>query len=595
MSWLEKSRKLLQDASSPFGIKASLTNLDNYGAIFTRDAVMAGIAGVLLKDKIIIEGFIQTVSRLKELQGKQGQIASNFTIVNGTVEKVSFGTLSPKIDSCSWYLIGVGLLIREGLVEKEAFKASAEKTIDLLEGIEYNGKHLMYIPKGGNWADEYTYEGYILYDQLLRAWGLSLLGTNYEVKEWTDKSHAILTCIEEQYRDDKNEYLDASFYPGGAFKKFDLAAHALLGIVFGKKHPFVGQSLDWIIDEFIQKEKLPPAFYPVIEEGDAEWETLRGYHLFAFKNKPHHYHNGGIWWIWLGWLSVALSFWDKKAALKQLQELSFDYLNGLDDFDFDEYVAADDLMPHGTRQLCYTATGIIFLILSENPVAFSKLKIPEMPLIKESLSIKDAYFELSTELADALENKSLLDKDKLVIGICGESGSGKSVTATCLQIELEKRNISSIILHQDSYFWLPPKENHEKRKSDLNWVGSNEVRMELLQSHIGQFKSHEEKITVPVVDYEKNIFSEHQTIIKDKSVLIVEGVYALLLDQLDCKIFMERTYKDTLLKRKKRTREVYDPFVEQVLEIEHIIVKPLQGMADLVVKKNYSVSVKDEK
>ncbi len=595
MDWLKRSKELLQTASTPYGIKASLEDRDNYGAVFTRDAVMAGIAGVLLNDEIIIEGFKQSLIQLKKLQGKQGQIPSNFTVKDGKVVKVSFGTLSPKIDSCSWYLIGVGLLLQEEVIAQADFKSSVEQCLHLLEAIEFNGKHLMYIPKGGNWADEYAYEGYVLYDQVLRAWGLSMVAANFGVQEWADKSNAILACIEKQYKKGDKEYLNASFFPGGDFEKFDLAAHTLLGIVFGKKQDFVETSLDWIIKTFIEKEKFPPAFYPTIEKEDVEWEPLRKYHLFAFKNKPHHYHNGGIWWIWLGWLSVALSFWDKKAALKKLEELSFDYLNGRDHFEFDEYVAADDLKPYGTKQLCYSATGIIFLVLAKNNFDFTKLKTKEKPLINESLILKEEYFELSAGLADDLAKQALLDKNKLVIGVCGESGSGKSVTAKCLQIELEKRNISSVILHQDSYYKLPPKENHEKRKSDLSWVGSNELQMELLQSHIEQFKAEQEKIIVPVVDYEKNIFKEHQTIIKNKTVLIVEGVYAFLLEQLDYKIFMERTYQETLVKRKSRTREVYDPFVEKVLDIEQSIIQPLQDLADVVVTKDYALAISDRK
>ncbi len=593
--WLKRSRDLLQAAATPHGIKASLENRDNYGAVFTRDAVMAGIAGVLLNDSVIIEGFKQSLIHLKKIQGQQGQIASNFRVKDGEIVKVSFGTLSPKIDSCTWYLVGVGLLTQEGVIEQEAFRSSVEKCVDLLEGIEYNGKHLVYVPKGGNWADEYAYEGYILYDQVLRAWGLSLVGANFGVQKWTDKSNAILSCMKEQYQADNQAYLNASFFPGGVFGRFDLAAHTLLGIVFGKEHAFVEQSLDWLIETFLENNKFPPAFYPTIEEEDPEWGPLSKYHLFAFKNKPHHYHNGGIWWIWIGWLSISLSLWDKKSALKKLEDLSFAYLNKTDHFEFDEYLAADDLKPYGTKQLCYTATGIIFLTLSKNNFDFSKLKIKEKPLINESIVLKEEYFELSAGLVDRLEQQSLLEQNKLVIGICGESGSGKSVTAKCLQIELEKRNINSLILHQDSYYRLAPKENHERRKSDISWVGTNELKIELLQSHIEQFKKQEEKIIVPIVDYEKNVFIQHPKMIRDKTVLIVEGVYAFLLEHLDYKVFMERTYQETLMKRKSRTREIYDPFVEKVLDIEHSIVQPLRIKADVIIKKDYSISVVDRK
>lgn len=210
-------------------------------------------------------------------------------------------------------------------------------------------------------------------------------------------------------------------------------------------------------------------------------------------------------------------------------------------------------------------------------------------MIYENIDIKESYFKLSNELIKRLKKHSLLKKEKLVIGIGGESGSGKSVTAICLKLQLQKLNISSLILHQDSYFKLPPKENHKKRQEDLSWVGSNEVQLDLIENHIEQFKSGKEKTTVPIVDYKQNIFLQQEAVFKDKLILIVEGVYAFLLSKLDYKIFIEKTYQDTIEDRKKRIREVYDPFVEQVLAIEQAIVLPLKKNADSVVSKDYTL------
>ncbi len=373
VDWQKESQNFLREACTAWGIKASLVNKDNYGAIFTRDAVMAGVAGVLLQDGVIVEAFKNTLFQLKKIQGKQGQIASNYTVREGKIVEVSFGTLSPKIDACTWYMVGVGLLIKEGELNKGDFQESVEKTIALLDAIEYNGKHLMYIPKGGNWADEYIYEGYILYDQILRAWGLSLLAAVYGNENWKKKADGILSCVDERYKDDENRFFHSSIYPGGAFKKFDLAAHALSGIVLKKDNLFYRQTLDWMFNEFIEKNKFPPAFHPIIKDTDTEWATLRNYHLYAFKNKPNHYHNGGVWWIWLGWLAVAFSLWGKESYVNRLTEMSFDYLGGREHFEFDEYVSADKLLPGGTKKLCYTATGIVFLSLAKGSFDFSKL------------------------------------------------------------------------------------------------------------------------------------------------------------------------------------------------------------------------------
>ena len=588
MDWLEKSRNLLREACTPWGIKASQTTKENYGGIFTRDAMMSGIAGLVLKDDVIIKGFENTLNHLKKLQGPQGQITSNFRVENGQITKISFGTLSPKIDSCTWYLVGVGLMLKEEHVKKEDFRESVEKTINLLEGIEYNGKNLMYIPKGGNWADEYVFEGYILYDQVLRAWALGLLGNIYGNTEWYEKSKAIINTIKEAYKNEQSKHYHASFFPGGVFSRFDLAAHTIAAIVLNQDDDFFNKTLDWISDTFLNKEKLPPAFHPVIDEGDPEWDALSKYFLYRFKNMPHHFHNGGIWWIWLGWLAMSLSLWGKKEALEKLTNAAFKYLNNnKEQFDFDEYIAADNLQLNGTKRLVYTASGIAFLSLAKNGFDFSGLKTSTVSSINEPLEIKNEYFDLTNELIGQLKSASLLDKEKLVIGIAGESGSGKSVTAKCLQIELEKLNIPSVILHQDCYYKFPPKENHNKRKADINWVGVNEIKLDLFQSHIEQFKSKNKKLTVPVVDYKKNIFSQQEIFIKDKPVLIIEGVYVFFLDNLDFKVFMERTYHETLEKRKARVREVYDPFVEQVLDIEHSLVHSQKKLADVSVSKDY--------
>ena len=45
-----------------------------------------------------------------------------------------------------------------------------------MDAWEFNGKQLMYVPQGADWADEYLQHGYILFDQLLRIWALELAG-----------------------------------------------------------------------------------------------------------------------------------------------------------------------------------------------------------------------------------------------------------------------------------------------------------------------------------------------------------------------------------------------------------------------------------
>ena len=362
----DKALSLLHALSGHNGIRASLSTTANYEAVFTRDAVMAGVAGLLAGDDEIAAGLVHTLSHLRELQGAEGQIASNYLVRPSGPPRVSFGTLAPRIDSTTWYLLGVAIAARARVLDPSSFRESARAVVRLLDAIEYNGRHLIYVPAGGNWADEYIYDGYILYDQVLRAWALRLLGTTYDEVAWGDKAAQIEVTIEERYwprGEPDRRYPLASVSPIQDRDLFDLAACSLLA-VSGMAPRLTGVALDWIDERFLSRRELPPAFHPVIEEGHADWPALRRYHLHDFRNRPHEYHNGGVWPIWLGWLALGLARAGRMAQLEQLRALVDARVASLMDFAFDEYLHGVTGEPGGVTQMAYSATGLIFVELA---------------------------------------------------------------------------------------------------------------------------------------------------------------------------------------------------------------------------------------
>lgn len=357
---------LLQALSGPHGIHASLASTANYRAIFARDAVMAGVAGLLLGDPAITAGLVRTLEQLRALQGAQGQVASNFEVQPDGAPHVSFGTLAPRFDAATWYLVGVGLAARAGAIDAAAYRDSATRVVQLLDALEYNGRHLVYVPTGGNWADEYIYDGYILYDQVLRAWGLQLLGALYDEPAWRTKAQAIAETLSARFftADLRSpQHPIAAYSPVQRHVMFDLAACALLatsGIAPGRGR----QAMDWIDGHFLQRGALPPAFHPVIEEGDPDWPALRRYHLHDFRNAPHEYHNGGIWPIWLGWLALGQVQCGAHDHLARLRAATTAAVGRLKAFHFEEYLHGLTGVAAGTPQMAYTATGITFLRLA---------------------------------------------------------------------------------------------------------------------------------------------------------------------------------------------------------------------------------------
>lgn len=363
-------------ASGGLGIRASRRAVHNYGAVFARDAIMAGVAGVLTGDAAVAAGLADTLALLRAHLGAQGQVPSNVLVpADGGAPRVSFGTLAPRLDSATWFLVGVGVAVRAGVVAPEGYREPVARVAALLDAVEYNGRHLLYVPAGGNWADEYPYDGYILYDQVLRAWGLRLAGTALALPALVAKGEAVGAAIAAHYWPDTPwRYAPpgdthrpvplAAFAPGRTDEHADLAACALLALA-DVAPPLGARALDGVQALFLDAGRLPPAFAPVIAPGDPEWPALAGYHLHGFRNRPHEYHNGGVWPVWLGWLALALVRHGRGADAARLRDAVAAHLGALAArgiaFDFEEYFHGEDGRPLGTPGMAYTATGLLFL------------------------------------------------------------------------------------------------------------------------------------------------------------------------------------------------------------------------------------------
>jgi len=215
----------------------------------------------------------------------------------------------------------------------------------------------------------------------------------------------------------------------------------------------------------------------------------------------------------------------------------------------------------------------------------------------DKLVLLDYHRRAAREIVSYIIQDIKKRKDIFVITVAGESGSGKSETSKALADELDKFGIKSVLLGQDDYFVLPPKSNDLKRRENPEWLGPHvEVRLDVLEQNLLNAIQGKREIVKPLVDYDSNTIEEETINLDGIKVLIAEGTYTSLLKHVDTRVFICRNWLDTLEHRQKRMRgnEVGDPFIDQVLSIEHKIIAGHKQLADILITKDYGVIFVDQ-
>jgi len=173
------------------------------------------------------------------------------------------------------------------------------------------------------------------------------------------------------------------------------------------------------------------------------------------------------------------------------------------------------------------------------------------------------------------------------ISVAGESGAGKSELAVELARILKESGIPAGVLQQDDYFVFPPKTNHEMRRRNIEQVGPYEVKLDYLDSNLRSFKRGETPIYKPLVLFDQDRITTEEMNLENKQVVIVEGTYTSLLKFLDIRVFIDRDYHQTLEARKRRGRDKFEPFVLDVLEREHNIIREHKSSANIIIPPDF--------
>ncbi|MEM7085058.1 MAG: glycoside hydrolase 100 family protein [Bacteroidota bacterium] len=376
----DDSVHLLHGLTTPDGILASTVEADNYKRIWARDSIICGLAGLMIKDTVLIEGLKNSLLTLAKTQHELGMIPSNVLPTNHS--DVSFGSLAGRVDAHTWFIVGCCnyYLETQDTESWMQLKPAVEKCRTLLKISEFNDKGWIYTPLSGNWADEYPVHGYTLYDNMLRLWGESLWGkitgetfSHFDqIKNRTNINFWPTSAASEEdiYHNDVFKQLDVSriehfmafLLPGVYDQRFDAAGNALALLQYelskGQK-----QQLSNYISKLSSELTKPliPAFWPIITPESADWNLLKGNFSFNFKNHPGAFHNGGVWPVWMGLFCLGLSQNGMYSEVKKIIESFTQTVLENNDWDFQEYFDAQSLKVGGKTQMGYTASGIVFM------------------------------------------------------------------------------------------------------------------------------------------------------------------------------------------------------------------------------------------
>jgi uridine kinase len=206
------------------------------------------------------------------------------------------------------------------------------------------------------------------------------------------------------------------------------------------------------------------------------------------------------------------------------------------------------------------------------------------------LIIKEHHRKAGQEIYDLCSKEIEQSKGVFFMTVSGESGAGKSEIAASVAEYFNKNGIKSYVFQQDDFFIYPPKTNAARREQDISWVGTNEVKLDLLEEIIKAIRNGVMQIDKPLVIFDDDKITEETIDLSDVKLVIIEGTYTTMLSGADLHVFIDRNIYDTRESRKERGREKQDEFLERILMIEHRIISSHKELAELVVNKDYSVT-----
>jgi len=180
---------------------------------------------------------------------------------------------------------------------------------------------------------------------------------------------------------------------------------------------------------------------------------------------------------------------------------------------------------------------------------------------------------------------------RLVIGIAGGTGSGKTTIANSLAAALPPDSIA--IVDHDSYYKDHSELSFEERQR-INYDHPDALEDSLLISHLDALRAGR-PVEIPQYDFTRHARLQETRRVDPAPVVIVEGILvfaeAALREQMDVKIFVDTDPDIRLMRRIRRDLEqrgrtfqsIREQYYRTVRPMHLQFVEPSKRWADLII------------
>ena len=185
------------------------------------------------------------------------------------------------------------------------------------------------------------------------------------------------------------------------------------------------------------------------------------------------------------------------------------------------------------------------------------------------------------------------NKNTLIIGIAGASGSGKSFFASKLQSKLEQQ---TLYISQDSYYKQQSAVSLAEREI-ANYDHPDAIDFDLFIEHINALKSGQ-SIDQPVYDFTIHDRKKETHKTDAANIIILDGILLFvtpaLNELIDFKIFIDTPLDVCFIRRLQRDMNERGRSAESVIKQYLITVKPMYQKYVLPSKQHADYLINSE-